>query len=88
MLTESPRDAYLQALLSRGDRRLAGLLVKAAELGNWRKAAREIGLETDQFVYREIPLDEPLPWDVIDGGVRELLVREYRRAFPETSKKA
>jgi radical SAM superfamily enzyme YgiQ (UPF0313 family) len=81
MLTESPRDAYLQALLSRGDRRLAGLLVKAAELGNWRKAAREIGLETDQFVYRDIPLDEPLPWDVIDGGVRELLVREYRKAF-------
>ena len=81
MISESPRDAYLQALLSRGDRRLAGLLVRAAELGNWRKGAREIGLETDQLVYRDIPLDETLPWDVIDSDNRELLLREYRKAF-------
>jgi radical SAM superfamily enzyme YgiQ (UPF0313 family) len=81
LLTESPRDAYLQALLSRGDRRLAALLVRAAELGNWRKGAKEIGLNTDQLVYRDIPLDETLPWDVIDSGDRNLLVREYRKAF-------
>ncbi len=81
MISESPRDAYLQALLSRGDRRLAGLLVRAAELGNWRKGAKEIGLDTDQLVYRDIPLDETLPWDVIDSDNRELLLREYRKAF-------
>jgi hypothetical protein len=81
LISESPRDAYLQALLSRGDRRLAALLVRAAKLGNWRKGAKEIGLETDQFVYRDIPLDETLPWDVIDSGDRELLLREYRKAF-------
>ncbi len=81
LITESPRDAYLQALLSRGDRRLAALLVRAAELGNWRKGAKEIGLETDQFVYRNIPLEETLPWDVIDSGDRNLLVREYHKAF-------
>jgi radical SAM superfamily enzyme YgiQ (UPF0313 family) len=78
--TESPRDAYLQALLSRGDRRLAGLLHRSAELGNWRKAARECGLDTDRLVYRNIPLDEPLPWDVIDSGAGELLAREYLKA--------
>jgi radical SAM superfamily enzyme YgiQ (UPF0313 family) len=81
LITESPRDAYLQALLSRGDRRLAALLVRAAELGNWRKGAKEIGLETEQFVYRNIPLEETLPWDVIDSGDRNLLVREYHKAF-------
>lgn len=81
MISESPRDAYLQALLSRGDRRLAGLLVRAAELGNWRKGAREIGLDTDQLVYRDIPLDETLPWEVIASDNRELLLREYRKAF-------
>jgi radical SAM superfamily enzyme YgiQ (UPF0313 family) len=81
LITESPRDAYLQALLSRGDRRLAAFLVRACELGNWRKGAKEIGLETDRFVYRDIPLDETLPWDVIDSGDRELLLREYRKAF-------
>jgi radical SAM superfamily enzyme YgiQ (UPF0313 family) len=83
MLSESPRDAYLQALLSRGDRRLAGLLVRAAELGNWRKGAREVGLDTDQLVYRNIPLDETLPWDVIASGDKELLVRENQRALLE-----
>jgi radical SAM superfamily enzyme YgiQ (UPF0313 family) len=81
LITESPRDSYMQALLSRGDRRLGALLVRAAELGNWRKGAKEIGLNTDQLVYRDIPLDETLPWDVIDSGDRELLVREYRKAL-------
>jgi radical SAM superfamily enzyme YgiQ (UPF0313 family) len=81
MISESPRDAYLQALLARGDRRLGVFLVRAAELGNWRRGAKEIGLDTDRLVYRDIPLDETLPWDVIDCGDRELLVREYRKAF-------
>lgn len=80
--TESPRDAYLQALLSRGDRRLAPFLVTAAETGNWRRAAKECGLATDRYVYRDVPLDEPLPWDVIGSGNKELLAREYRKAFP------
>jgi radical SAM superfamily enzyme YgiQ (UPF0313 family) len=83
LLMESPKDAYLQALLSRGDRRLAALLVKSEELGGWRKGARAIGLDTDLLVYRDIPLDEHLPWDFIAGGDRERLVREYRRAFEE-----
>lgn len=78
---ESPRDAYLQALLSRGDRRLSSLLVKSGELGNWKKGAKAIGLDTDLFVYRSIPLDEILAWDFIEGGDRGRLVREYRLAF-------
>jgi radical SAM superfamily enzyme YgiQ (UPF0313 family) len=81
LISESPRDAYLQALLSRGDRRLAAFLVRAAELGNWRRGAKEIGLDTDRLVYRDIPLDETLPWEVIDSGDREILLREYRKAF-------
>lgn len=78
---ESPREAYLQALLSRGDRRLAPLLVAADRLGNWKAAAREVGIDTDSVVYRDIPLDEPLPWGFIEGGDVGRLEREYRRAF-------
>ncbi|HEX9023889.1 MAG TPA: radical SAM protein [Geobacteraceae bacterium] len=81
MIAESPKDAYLQALLSRGDRRLGKMLVKGAELGSWKKGAKECGIDTDRFVYRHIPLDEPLPWEVIESGSRELLIREYRKAF-------
>jgi radical SAM superfamily enzyme YgiQ (UPF0313 family) len=81
MIAESPRDAYLQALISRGDRRLGALLLKADELGNWKRGAKGAGIDTDRLVYREIPLDETLPWEVIDGGDRELLEREYRKAL-------
>ncbi|HTP64946.1 MAG TPA: radical SAM protein [Geobacteraceae bacterium] len=83
MIAESPRDASLQALLSRGDRRLARLLASAAETGNWRKEAKALGIDTEAMVCRAIPLDETLPWDVIDSGNSDHLVREYRKAiFP------
>lgn len=80
---ESLRDAYLQALLSRGDRRLSLLLVKAHQLGAWKRAAKELAFETDYPVYRDIPLGELLPWDIIDSGGKERLLREYRMAFGE-----
>ncbi|RNC72665.1 MAG: radical SAM protein [Desulfuromonadales bacterium] len=81
LIAESPKDAYLQALLSRGDRRLSTLLLRAAELGNWKRAAREFAIDTDLLVHRSIPLDEPLPWNVIASADPERLKREYRRAF-------
>ncbi len=78
---ESLREAYLQALLSRGDRRLGALLVKAGETGRWKRAAREMALDTDAFVHRVIPLQEILPWDIIEGGCREKLLSEYGKAL-------
>lgn len=81
MMVENPKDAYLQALLSRGDRRLARFLVEAGDSGNWRKAAKGMGIDTDRLVYREIPLDETLPWEIIESHNRDLLMREYRKAF-------
>lgn len=82
---ESLREAFLQAFLSRGDRRLGAFLVKAREEGSWKRAARDLGLDMELFVTRTIPLDETLPWDIIDGGERALLVREYERAFSSCS---
>jgi radical SAM superfamily enzyme YgiQ (UPF0313 family) len=85
---ESLREAFLQALLSRGDRRLAAFLVKTHQLGSWKKAAKELRLDAETLVTRAIPLDETLPWDIIDGGERERLVREYERAFHAPSARA
>ncbi len=81
LIAESPKDAYLQALLSRGDRRLSAFLLRTAELGNWKRAAREFAIDIDTLVHRTIPLDELLPWDVIASADGERLRREYRRAF-------
>jgi radical SAM superfamily enzyme YgiQ (UPF0313 family) len=82
VLHENPREAWLQALLARGDRRLADFLERAAELdGDWRTALREWDGDPDFYTHRERPLDETLPWDHFDVGVKKAnLIREYQRA--------
>jgi radical SAM superfamily enzyme YgiQ (UPF0313 family) len=79
--SEGLRDAVLQAVISRGDRRLAGWLVKAAETGSWSRAAKEMRIELDLLATRTIPLDALLPWSIICCREPEKLEREYRRAF-------
>jgi radical SAM superfamily enzyme YgiQ (UPF0313 family) len=78
-----PRWAYVQALLSRGDRRTADILARVHTLqGNWPQALKRLPLNADFYVHRERALDEVLPWDFIDHGVsREFLKEEYRRAL-------
>jgi radical SAM superfamily enzyme YgiQ (UPF0313 family) len=78
---ESPRDACLQALLSRGERRISAFILSAHAEGGWRKGARALGLDAEALACRDIPLDEPLPWDFIDSVPKERLQREYRSAF-------
>jgi radical SAM superfamily enzyme YgiQ (UPF0313 family) len=78
----SPREAYFQALLSRGDRRCADLLELAHREagGDLRKALRLWPHDPDFFVHREAGVDEVLPWDFIDQGLtKKFLAREYRR---------
>jgi hypothetical protein len=82
VLHENPREAYLQALLARGDRRVADLLERAAGLeGDWRTALREWDGDADFYTHRERALDETMPWDHLDVGVRKAgLIREHGRA--------
>ncbi|MFZ1198544.1 MAG: radical SAM protein, partial [Desulfobacterales bacterium] len=78
-----PRWAYIQALLSRGDRRVAGLLELAYRYRqNWPQSLKETPLNADFYVLRPRAVDEVLPWDFIDHGVKKsFLIREYRRAL-------
>lgn len=80
-----PKWAYLQSLLSRGDRRLGKLLLAAHRLGgNWPQAYRSVDLNPDFYVYRQRDFDEILPWDFIDHGIgKDLLWREYELALSE-----
>ena len=78
----SPREAYLQTLLSRGDRRCADLLELAHREtgGDLRKALRRWPHDPDFFVLREAGVDEALPWDFIDQGLtKRFLARELQR---------
>jgi radical SAM superfamily enzyme YgiQ (UPF0313 family) len=87
---ESPREAYLQTLLSRGDRRIGAALaaIHAAD-GDWwgviRRWQRD-GLDDlphpDAFVHRCYGDDERMPWDFIDHRIaKSYLWVERRKAY-------
>jgi len=78
---ESLKGCYLQALLSRGDRRCAALLEEMAKGSNLKKSAKLYEMDTDAMSGRDIPLDAPLPWDIIDTAGKGQLRLEYERAF-------
>jgi radical SAM superfamily enzyme YgiQ (UPF0313 family) len=73
---KSERHSFYQALLSLGDRRVAPA-VEAAERngGNWRAAVKEAGVDAGFFVFRDRSADAVLPWDIIDGGLKESFFR-------------
>ncbi len=85
MIHDLPKWAYVQALLSRGDRRVGKILMAShRHQGNWRKALQETDINSDFYVYRKRDLDEVFPWDFIDHGIsKERLREEYVRAMKE-----
>src|SRR3989440_7014375 len=63
VLHENPREAALQALLARGDRRVGDFLEQAARRdGDWRRALREGDGDPAFYTTRERAVGERLPW--------------------------
>jgi radical SAM superfamily enzyme YgiQ (UPF0313 family) len=82
---KSERHSFYQALLSLGDRRVAPA-IEAAERngGNWRAAVAETGVDADFFVFRDRSGDKVLPWDIIDGGMKDQFFRsEFDKGLRE-----
>jgi radical SAM superfamily enzyme YgiQ (UPF0313 family) len=81
--SDIPRWAYIQALLARGDRRVAELLLRVrAASGNWAHTLKTVAINPDFYVLRERGLDELLPWDFIDHHVTKAFLQDdYRRAL-------
>ena len=89
-----PDVSYLEAVLSRGDRRLAPALERMVMQGGrldawseyfdsqrWTDALAAAGVDPDYYAARTWGEEEILPWDVIDVGVRkQYLLRERHRA--------
>ena len=77
-----PRRAYLQALLSRGDRRVADILLSGRDhQWNWAETLKASGIDTSFYVNRQRGDQEVFPWDFIDHGIRKpFLLAEYKRA--------
>jgi radical SAM superfamily enzyme YgiQ (UPF0313 family) len=89
--TESPREAYLQTLLSRGDRRVGEILERLhGHPAAWwltlrgLRGGRHDLVDPDRFVHRAYRLDETMPWDFIDHRVdKRYLLAERRKAYGE-----
>ena len=82
---KSERHSFYQALLSLGDRRVAAA-IEAAERngGNWRAAVVEADVDADFYVFRDRSADPVLPWDIIDGGLRDHFFRsEFDKSLRE-----
>jgi hypothetical protein len=77
-----PRWAYIQALFSRGDRRVADILSMAhTNHGNWAQTLKSVPINADFYVHRQRHFDELLPWDFIDHGIKKsFLWKEYQKA--------
>jgi radical SAM family uncharacterized protein len=86
---QDTKTSQLEAVLSRGDRRLGKVIHRAWELGNrfdawqecfnydnWLKAFQENDLDPAFYANRERHLDEILPWQHIDTGVTSNFLRK------------
>ncbi|MCA1959598.1 MAG: radical SAM protein, partial [Desulfomonile sp.] len=80
---ESPREALVQAVISRGDRRLAAALLDAASRpGALLHSLKKEPPGMEFYVLRERNPDETFPWDIVSHGVsRKALRKLYEGAL-------
>lgn len=88
--------SYIEAVLSRGDRRLSKAIVAAWRRGArlegwsehfnfalWEKAFRETGIDPAFYAYRPRRDDEVFPWDHLDFGISKAFLKMERRRARE-----
>jgi radical SAM superfamily enzyme YgiQ (UPF0313 family) len=89
-----PRLAFLEGLLSRGNRQVGSIIESAWRSGAtfdgwresfsfdaWQQALAQSEVSPAEFLYAPLPLDSELPWQIVDPGVsRTFLQEEYRRS--------
>jgi radical SAM family uncharacterized protein len=91
--------SMLEAVFARGDRRLAPVLVRAAQKGCrfdswseefkpqlWQEAFDECSLDMQALASQTFDLDDVLPWSHLDYGIDpEFLKKEYKLALAEVT---
>jgi len=75
------KEAFVQAYLSRADRRAGEIILAAASTG-WKRAMKGNEAFTAESVYSAREKDEILPWDIIDHAiVKDYFWKEYQRGL-------
>lgn len=91
------RVSFIEAVFSRGDRRLSRAIVQAYRDGQvfdawsehfdyerYLKAFEKVGIDPKFYAERRFEYDDILPWDMIDAGVdKKFLIRENKKAHAE-----
>ncbi|MGI6097294.1 MAG: TIGR03960 family B12-binding radical SAM protein [Dethiobacteria bacterium] len=94
-----PEMSLLEAVLARGDRRLAPVIAGALDNGcrfdswgehfnfnGWQKAFSAANVCPDTYAYKKFAPTDPLPWDHLHTGVsKSFLLREYQRAMEQAT---
>lgn len=89
------KGSRIEAVLARGDRRLASALALIVNEGamldawdeffdyeHWLSVFEKCGIDPDYYTTRGFGLDEVLPWDIIDCGVtKQYLLNERKKAY-------
>lgn len=90
-----PQTSYIEATLSRGDRRMGAVIENVWRAGGrleawsdyfsferWMKAFKDAGVAPEFYAYRARSKDENMPWDIVDVGVRKAhLWHEREQAY-------
>lgn len=91
------KTSFLEAVIARGDRRIAQVIYEAYKNGckfdswgehfkydEWIKAFEKVGIDPSQFANKETDIHAPLPWDHLSCGVsKRFLQRELDLAYKE-----
>lgn len=91
------KTSFLEAVIARGDRRIAQVIYEAYKNGckfdswgehfkydEWMKAFEKVGIDPSQFANKETDIHAPLPWDHLSCGVsKRFLQRELDLAYKE-----
>ncbi len=90
-----PQTSYIEATLSRGDRRMGKVIENVWRAGGrleawsdyfsferWMNAFEAAGLDPSFYAHRSRAKDETMPWDIVDVGVRKAhLWHEREQAY-------
>ena len=80
---DNPEHVLFQAILSRGDRRLAPILLDMAASGiSWKQSMKRHGVAGEYFATCQYTNATYLPWYIIDHSINEdYLWKEYLKSF-------
>lgn len=81
---ESVKYSYLQAVLSRGDRRVSDIIIRLAGGETLARVLRESPLNPNFYALRKRGANEVFPWDFIAGETsKERLLTRLAATFPD-----